>query len=211
MISQPPKNIRSLLGLNLKFVPNPSRNVPWATFEKVILTRFDRDLRVKVFMAGAEDDPENPYNPKMYASSDWIQPKLFTPIYLRERLSAFKTALKTQYKPRRCQSNLLKHQQRSLNLLRNQDDFLIVQCDKNLGPAIIEKDEYIKLALLHLQYTTTYRRLSRLEASRYSGQIQQTITSWVIQHNKSLTKKKPNICNAPSRVTSIPLVLSTSS
>jgi hypothetical protein len=57
---KPPKNLRSLLGLNLKFVPNPSRNAPWATFVKVILPRFDRDLRVKVFMAGVEEDPDNP-------------------------------------------------------------------------------------------------------------------------------------------------------
>jgi hypothetical protein len=29
---KPPKNLRCLLGLNLKFVPNPPRNVPWSTF-----------------------------------------------------------------------------------------------------------------------------------------------------------------------------------
>jgi hypothetical protein len=40
----PPKNLRSLLGLNLEFFPNPRRNVPWATFERDILPRFDRDL-----------------------------------------------------------------------------------------------------------------------------------------------------------------------
>jgi hypothetical protein len=50
---KPPKNLRSLFGLNLKFVPNPGRNASWATIEKNILPRFDRDLRVKVFMAGA--------------------------------------------------------------------------------------------------------------------------------------------------------------
>jgi hypothetical protein len=43
-ILNPPKNIRSLLGLNLKFVPNPRSNVPWATFKRDILPRFDRDL-----------------------------------------------------------------------------------------------------------------------------------------------------------------------
>jgi hypothetical protein len=53
-----PKNLRYLLGLNLKFIPNPSMNVPWTTFEKLILPLFDRDLRVKVFMAGVEEDPE---------------------------------------------------------------------------------------------------------------------------------------------------------
>jgi hypothetical protein len=106
----------------------------------------------------------------MYAPSDWIPPNLFTPLDLRERLFAFKTALKTQCKPRQYHSNLMKHQQRSLHLLRNQDDFLIVQCDKKIGPAIIEKYEYIKLDLLHLHDTTTYRRISRLEATMYSSQ-----------------------------------------
>jgi hypothetical protein len=187
---KPPNNVRSLLGLNLKFVPNPTRNIPWATFDKVILPRFDRYLRVKVFMEGVEEDPENPYNPKMYALSDWIPPNLFTPLDIRERLSAFKTALKTQYKPHRCRSNLMKHQQRSLNLLRNQDNFIIVQCDKNLGPEIIKKDEYIKLDLLHLQDTTTYRRLIRLEDTICSGQIRQTIKSWASHHSNYLTKNE---------------------
>jgi hypothetical protein len=166
---KPPKNIRSLIGLNLKFVPNPRSNVPWATFEREILPRFDRNLRVKVFMAGAENDPTNPYNPKMYSSSDRIPPNLFTPVDLLKRLSAFKAALKSQYKPRRCRNNLVPHQQRALNSLRNQDDFIIVQCDTNLGPAVIEKEEYIQLALTHLTNTTTYRRLSPLEATMYSG------------------------------------------
>jgi hypothetical protein len=109
---KPPKNLRSLLGLNLKFVPNPGRNKSWATIEKDIIPRFDRDLRVKVFMAGAA--AEEIYNPKMYAASEWNLPNLFTPPELRARLSAFKDALKSLYKKRRCPSNLLKHQRRAL-------------------------------------------------------------------------------------------------
>jgi hypothetical protein len=128
---KPPNNLRYFLGLNLKFVPNPRRNVPWETFEREILPRFDRNLRVKVFMVGVNTDTTNPYNPKMYLSSYWIPPNLFTPVDLHEILSDFKAALKSQYKPRRLQNNLIPHQQRALNSLRNQDDFLIVQCDKH--------------------------------------------------------------------------------
>jgi hypothetical protein len=117
-------------------------------------------------------------------------PNLFTPVDLRERLSAFKAALKLQYKPRRCRNNLVPHHQRALNSLRNQDDFLIVKCDTNLGPEIIEKEEYIQLALIHLTNTTTYRRLSPLEATMYSGQIRQTITSWINHNKKILTKNE---------------------
>jgi hypothetical protein len=185
---KPPKNLRSLLGLNLKFVPNPGRNASWASIEKDILPRFDRDLRVKVFMAGAE--AEETYNPKMYAASEWNPPNLFTPPELRARLAAFKAALKGLYKKRRCPSNLLKHQRRALDALRNQDTFLIVQCDKNLGPAVIEKTEYIRMALAHLTDTSTYRRLSPLEARMYSGQFRQTILQWIKTHTAAVSKNE---------------------
>jgi hypothetical protein len=74
---KPPKNLRSLLGLNLKFVLNPGRKASWATIEKDILPQFDRDLQVKVFMAGATEGET--YNPKMFETSDWNPPNLFTP------------------------------------------------------------------------------------------------------------------------------------
>jgi hypothetical protein len=73
----PTKNVRALLGLNLKFIHNPNKNVTWEEFEKKILPRFDRDLRVKVFMSGKEED--EPYNPKMYARSEWTPPNIVTP------------------------------------------------------------------------------------------------------------------------------------
>jgi hypothetical protein len=63
-------------------------------------------------------------------------PKLATPSRTQ--------ALKYTVKPRRCASNLLPHQRRALKHLRNQSDFIV---DKNLGHSVIEKDEYIKMAL----------------------------------------------------------------
>jgi hypothetical protein len=118
------------------------------------------------------------YNPKMYATSDWNPPNLFTPPELWARLAASKATLKGLCKKRRCPRNLLKHQQRSLDALRNQYTFLIVQCDKNVGPVVIEKNIYIRMALVHLTDTSTYRRLSPLEARMYSGQFRQTILQY---------------------------------
>jgi hypothetical protein len=74
---KPPKNLRSLICINLEFAPNPGRNASWATIEKDILLRFDRDLRVKFFVTGATEGET--YNPKMYATFDWNPPNLFTP------------------------------------------------------------------------------------------------------------------------------------
>jgi hypothetical protein len=73
----PPKNLRDLLGLNLKLIPNTKRNMTWEEFKKIILPRFDRDLWVKVFMSVKEED--EPYNPKIYARSEWTPTNLFTP------------------------------------------------------------------------------------------------------------------------------------
>jgi hypothetical protein len=66
---KPPRNICSLMGLNLKFIPTPKRNTQWSKFEEEILPRFSRDLNVKVFMVGQEEDPY--YNTKMYIKSEW--------------------------------------------------------------------------------------------------------------------------------------------
>ena len=40
----PPKNLRSLLGLGLKFILNSCRNILWSDFAVKTLPRFNRDL-----------------------------------------------------------------------------------------------------------------------------------------------------------------------
>jgi hypothetical protein len=130
------------------------------------------------------------YNPKRYATSYWNPPNLFTPPELRARLAAFKATLKGLYKKRRFPSNLLKHQQKALDALRNQDTFLLVHCDKNLAPPVIEKTEYIRMALAHLTDTSTYRRLSPLEARMYAGQFLQTILQWIKTHTAAVSKNE---------------------
>jgi hypothetical protein len=133
---KPPRNICSLLGLNLKFIPTPTRNTQWSKFEEEILPRFGRDLKVKVFMVGQEEDPD--YNPKMYINSEWTPHSFQIPYEIQTRLNEFKQALKKLVKSQKAAVNLLRHQKRALIQLRNQTDLLIVQCDKNLGPAVIE-------------------------------------------------------------------------
>jgi hypothetical protein len=64
---KPPKNTRSLLGLGLKFIPNPKYNVPLTNYAAESLPCFDRDLKVKSFMAGLPGDDN--FNPKLYARS----------------------------------------------------------------------------------------------------------------------------------------------
>jgi hypothetical protein len=71
-VLKPPKNLRSLLGLSLKFIPSTRMNVPWSAYEDHTFARFDRELKVKVFMADHEDD--GTYNPDLYVKSRWTPP-----------------------------------------------------------------------------------------------------------------------------------------
>ena len=56
--------------------------------------------------------------------------------------------------------NLLKKQLKQLTYMKNHPDFIIWPADKNLGPCVIERKRYIKLALEdHLQHQDIYGKL----------------------------------------------------
>ena len=93
------------------------------------------------------------------------------------------------FKTRQGKTNLLPHQHRALRTLQQQQTFLIVPCDKNLGPAIIERHDYLKIAMRdHLSDTTTYKSLTTSEIDRYSSDITKNILGWMKTHHKKLTK-----------------------
>ena len=74
-------------------------------------------------------------------------------------------------------------------MLQQQQTFLIVPCDKNLGPAIIECHDYLRIAMWdHLNDTTTYKLLMSIETDCYTLEIQKHILAWLKTYNKKLTK-----------------------
>ena len=86
------------------------------------------------------------------------------------------------------QTNLLPHQQRALRMLQQQQTFLIVPCDENLGPVIIECHDYLKIAMRdHLSDTTTYKSLTTSETDRYSSEIKNMSLAGL----KHTTKNEP--------------------
>ena len=76
---------------------------------------------------------------------------------LKTRLENFFTHMKTTFHKRHVNPNLLMFQRQILNDLRDSKDLLIVMTDKNLGPAVIERDVYTKHVFEdHLLKTDTY-------------------------------------------------------
>ena len=73
-------------------------------------------------------------------------------------------------------------------MLQQQQTFLIVPWDKKLGPAIIGRHDYLKIAMQdHLNDTTTFKSLTSSETDRYSSGKKQILT-WLKTYNKKLTK-----------------------
>ena len=74
-------------------------------------------------------------------------------------------------------------------MLQQQQTFLIVPCNKNLGPTIIKCHDYLKIAMRdHLNDTTTYKSLMSSETNRYALEIRKQILTWLKTHNNKFTK-----------------------
>ena len=188
---KPQKNLRSLLGLGLKFIPTPSLTNCWSRLKQSSYERLFRSVHLRFHFAGKPpSEGTTTYDPKIYVHSTWTPPHwTIPPIALEERLTRFSSALSKLFKTRQGKTNLLPHQHRALRTLQQQQTFLIVPCDKNLGPAIIERHDYLKIAMRdHLSDTTTYKSLTTSEIDRYSSDITKNILGWMKTHHKKLTK-----------------------
>lgn len=188
----PPKNLRSLLGLGMKFIPTPRYSNKWTTIDT--MPRFSRNIYLRFYFAtnnnNLPDENEGEYNPKMYVPSKWTPPHwMFPKRIIDERLSLFSEHLEKLFRKRRGTINLLPHQRRALSHIQKQRDFLIVPCDKNLGPSIIETEDYLRIAFRdHLNDHRTYRKLRPNEATVIHQQIKLALEDWIKKYKKQCTK-----------------------
>ena len=184
------KKLRSLLGLGLKFIRTPRCTNTWTKQKDISMPKLQRSLHLRFHFAGTTTSSNEEYDPKMYVRSNWTPPYwTLPPVVLQERLDKFATTLNKLFKRRRGKTNLLSYQTRALQALQQQQDFHICPCDKNLGPAIIERDDYIKIAMRdHLLDGRTYRRLLKADCNNNKQRLIQEIKSWLKQYNTILTK-----------------------
>ena len=79
--------------------------------------------------------------------------------------------------------NLSNLQKTHLNILCSNKDFVILSADKNLGPAIMERDLYIKNILDgHLLSFGTYRQLTEKQGNEMIQQLKKN--AWNIIYKK---------------------------
>ena len=189
---KPPPNLRSLLGLGLKFIPTPFRTT---TFEKIMtpgkgIPSLERSMKLRYFFLKHGTPPiDLEYHPKLHVPSDFDPQDGSFPKILPGRILSFKIRIKRLFKRKKSIPNLSKHHRHTLQYLRKQNDFIIANCDKNLGPAVIERDKYIRLAFRdHLSDSTTYERLSKNDAISFANESRYRIEKWIEQYEVEIGK-----------------------
>ena len=159
------------------------------------MPKFTRAIHLRFHFAGTNTTQDDTYDPKIYVRSNWTPPHwTLPPVVMTKRLKNFSNTLGKLFKKRIGKTNLLPYQTRALQLLQQQQDFLVCPCDKNLGPVIIERDDYIKIAMKdHLLDGRTYRPLSKADCANNKKRIEEELKSWMKTFNKTLTKMEMRV------------------
>ena len=175
-----PLTASSLLGLSLKFIPTP-RYAPSTTDIAPSLDRIERDIGLKTFFAGREQEKEIP---KLRAKSTWRPP--LPPRQVDYRMNSFLKGLKALFRRRAGKYNLTPHQRQLLTSLQENKSIIIANADKNLGPVGIDVEKYIKLGLDHLLDPATYELLTESQAEQDIDDLRKEIYAWTVRHRSSL-------------------------
>ena len=140
------------------------------------LDNFERDCHLKVFFAGNPLD-NNP--PPLYIKSTWRPPYESIPVEIQRRLARFYKTVWAAFKQRRGVPNLLPFQAKLIKYLRDHDEWVIANTDKNLGPCAIELEKYIADANVHLNNTEVYEMLDESTAKCEVRRLEFDIQEWI--------------------------------
>mmetsp|Transcript_15767 Transcript_15767/g.22424 ORF Transcript_15767/g.22424 Transcript_15767/m.22424 type:complete len:255 (+) Transcript_15767:1114-1878(+) len=173
--------IKNLLGLSLKFCPNPR----YMEGRLKSYTIFHRDVHLKAHFAG-ESLEEIP-NLHLYIKSKWHPPSWTLPWNIRWRFQDFHHHMNTIFTKRKSPSNLLPIQQKVLSHLASSTTHVVLQCDKNLGSALLDTSTYIQRVLQdHLLNSTAYKQLSSGEAVDYRFKIMNALSDCRSTHGSAI-------------------------
>jgi len=187
---QLPIGTRQLLGLNLRFCLS-SRNVN--TSIKPTIFKIARSIRTKCYLKELNINNDTDYIKQIYkCNNNWNPPP--APLPLEDSITKFeKLVLESQQqlssKIKRVRlTNLTPIQHNALRQLKNDKELIIKPTDKNLGPALMDRDTYIRQVLREHLLTDSYTQLSKNEATTRMESIKSTLEN-IFQTNQHLLSK----------------------
>ena len=171
-----PPSTADLLGYGSKFIVKPPKTTSHIDLMEN-MTRFKRDMYLKSYFAGPPDPRQERKRSKLYLKSKWT-PKS-APSQVDSRLFKFTEEISEQFKAVSATSNLLPHELKLLSELISNENIVIAQADKGLGPCAVTLEQYIRDGLKHLGDKRNYDILNEEAARSLLYNISEEITRWL--------------------------------
>jgi len=182
---QPPSNAGQLLGLNLKFCVAPHTPKPDLrnTIGKLVRSVRTQNMLVQKKIKGSH------FIPQLYKTSHFYSPPLATD-EIEYNLAKFESLLEhaATKLPDKCQSNLTPTQLKLLHELKGNPEFIILPSDKNLGPAIMNRQDYMQKVLTEHLLTKAYRHVPPSEATEYLWKTKNSLLSLYRSQKATVSK-----------------------
>lgn len=162
-----PKNMASLLGLGAKYCLQKEKLNEIDFLHNI--KRFEYDIRVKSYVKNYLGLNQSTSMPELYVKTrNESIPKALSVVegavqrFIKELSAAF-------YSRRHLRGrNLTRLQHRILRFFQDHPEFIILQADKNLGPCVMIRSEYIAQSIVqHFSNTDIYERISGEVARAY--------------------------------------------
>lgn len=166
-----PNGLTQLLGLNLKFCPTPSpAKRPYCEYQTSI-DQLIRSIKINTLFKSS-----GTYNKQIYVPNPSWQPpelsdKLFSQFLLNTKEKLVESIKIFKFRKRK---NLNFQQRKLISDLRNNKSFKFMATDKNLGPAVMNTEQYIRWCLLHLKSNDVYSYATSLPIRG----LRRMITNW---------------------------------
>lgn len=189
LISNPlPTGTARLLGLGLNYclkhssITHTTRN----TYERMI-----GDIRRMYHLQGSDSGD---YIPSLYIKSNFR----FEPASdeIEEAVLDFRDAITSEQllrsRKKKPSCNLTHRQLELVRFFKDNDKYIVVQGDKNLGPCILDRKEYILRGCKeHLGNERNYRLLSETTANNLQTGLLYRFDSWLGKYRPRLPKEPP--------------------
>lgn len=179
-----PTGAKELLGLDLKFCLSSIKITN--DIHKTTL-QMAKTIRTRFFLRDNGITESSTYEKQIYIKNmAWNPPP--APLHIEDKITEFEKSLRNLHQQLTAKhkhnklTNLTPFQVKTLKELKNNKDVTIKPTDKNLGPAILDTNQYISQVLKERLLTPAYRQLSHLEAIRTIENIKTTLKN-LIQTN----------------------------
>jgi hypothetical protein len=185
-----PPGTKQLLGLNLNYCL-ASQQIP-NEINKTIL-KMANSIRTKYFLDANNTSTNADYIKQIYKrNTTWHPPP--APNLIEEKITLFEKSIKSKQQKlieknnKLNNSNLTPIQLRALRSLQNNKKLIIKPTDKNLGPALMELETYVKQVLKEHLLTENYVQLPRKEMERRMSSLKTTLQDIISNSQDQLSK-----------------------